>query len=88
MFIDLKCPGTPPGQLHARALRSVLQKGLLQSVDKSILRLSSRLENIARNPSGTLSLRFREGHTDEVDLLVGADGVRSVRRIMIYTYGR
>ncbi|PYH95587.1 FAD/NAD(P)-binding domain-containing protein [Aspergillus ellipticus CBS 707.79] len=76
--------GTPPRYLHARTLRSVLQQALLKGVDKSKLRLSSRLTKITELPSQTFSLLFEDGHTDEVDLLVGADGVRSVVRQFIY----
>ncbi|KGO41575.1 Major facilitator superfamily domain, general substrate transporter [Penicillium expansum] len=71
---------TPPRHKHARALRTVLQRGLLDGVDASLLRLSSRLIEIIELPNGALSLRFEDGRTDEVDLLVGADGVRSVVR--------
>ncbi|PWY82077.1 FAD/NAD(P)-binding domain-containing protein [Aspergillus heteromorphus CBS 117.55] len=76
--------GTPERYLSARALRSVLQKALLKGVDKSKLRLSSRLVEITDLPSGAFFLRFEDGLTDEVDLLVGADGVRSVVRQFIY----
>lgn len=71
---------TPEHHLHARAFRSVLQRALLANIDKSNLRLSSRLTHIIENPSGSLSLSFEDGHRDEVDLLIGADGVRSVVR--------
>ncbi|OGM48972.1 hypothetical protein ABOM_003137 [Aspergillus bombycis] len=71
---------TPPRHKHARALRSVLQQALLKAVHKTKLRLSSRLVEICELPNKTLSLRFEDGHVDEVDLLVGADGVRSVVR--------
>ncbi|KAL2820776.1 hypothetical protein BJX63DRAFT_418392 [Aspergillus granulosus] len=72
---------TPPRHLHARVFRSVLQKALLQNVTKSNLHLSSRLEQITQqHPTGPLTLHFSNGHTDEVDLLIGADGVRSVVR--------
>ncbi|EED17187.1 monoxygenase, putative [Talaromyces stipitatus ATCC 10500] len=70
----------PPEHFHARAFRSVLQKALLSNVDKSRLRLASRLERVVGTPTKTLQLHFQDGHVDEVDLLVGADGVRSVVR--------
>ncbi|KAF5859772.1 hypothetical protein ETB97_002435 [Aspergillus alliaceus] len=72
--------GTPSRHKHARALRTILQQALLKAVDKSKLRLASRLVEINELPDKSLSLRFEDGHTDEVDLLVGADGVRSVVR--------
>ncbi|GLB23167.1 hypothetical protein AtubIFM61612_003754 [Aspergillus tubingensis] len=72
--------GTPSRYLHARTLRSVLQQALLKGVDKSKIRLSSRLVEVSQLSSEAFFLRFEDGHTDEVDLLVGADGVRSVVR--------
>ncbi|KAE8420689.1 monooxygenase [Aspergillus pseudocaelatus] len=71
---------TPPRHKHARALRSVLQQALLKAVDKEKLRLSSRLVEIHELPNKALSLQFQDGHADEADLLIGADGVRSVVR--------
>lgn len=59
----------------------MLQKALLKGVDQSRLRLSSRLVEVTQLPSAAYYLRFEDGHTDEVDLLVGADGVRSVSNI-------
>ncbi|KAE9369815.1 putative monooxygenase [Stipitochalara longipes BDJ] len=70
----------PPQYLHARTQRSKLQDALFREIDESRLRLKSRLIKIEQQPSGKLLLKFEDGFTDLVDLLVGADGVRSVVR--------
>ncbi|KAL4809464.1 FAD/NAD(P)-binding domain-containing protein [Aspergillus unguis] len=77
---------TPPAHLHARALRSVLQKALLANV-KCKIHLNHRLERVTGNQhqsqetqSKTLTLHFSNSHTTTVDLLIGADGVRSAVR--------
>ncbi|PLB54078.1 FAD/NAD(P)-binding domain-containing protein [Aspergillus steynii IBT 23096] len=80
LLISNEQEGTPPRYKHARALRSILQQALLKAVDQSRLRLASRLAKVTELPSGRLSLSFEDGHADEVDLVVGADGVRSVVR--------
>ncbi|KAH8699121.1 salicylate hydroxylase [Talaromyces proteolyticus] len=75
---------TPLNQLHARTLRSTLQQALLKEVNPSKISVAHRLLKVIRSPSGRLSLRFENGHTDDVDLIVGADGVRSVVRNFIF----
>ncbi|KAL4873653.1 hypothetical protein BDV12DRAFT_192096 [Aspergillus spectabilis] len=72
--------GTPPAHLHARAFRSVLQKALLKNVDNSQIYLSSQLISITETPTGSLALTFSNNRTSTVDLLIGADGVRSLVR--------
>jgi len=74
--------GVPKSQLHARTHRSKLQLALLKEVDQSRVRLSSRLIRVDQQDSGKLSIEFEDGFIDEVDLLVGADGVRSVSFIL------
>lgn len=59
-------------------MRSKLQAALLKNVDKSRIQLSKRLVSIEKLPSGRLQIEFDDGLRDEVDLLVGADGIRSV----------
>ncbi|TVY20503.1 Salicylate hydroxylase [Lachnellula arida] len=70
----------PKAHLHARTHRAKLQFALLKEVEQSHVRLSSRLVRVNQEPSGKLVIKFQNGFEDEVDLLVGADGVRSVVR--------
>ncbi|KAM5346951.1 hypothetical protein ACJ41O_009956 [Fusarium nematophilum] len=71
---------TPPSQLSCRLKRAKLQAALLKEVDQSRIRLSKKLVNIQKLPSGRVLVQFDDGHTDEVDLLIAADGIRSVVR--------
>ncbi|TVY51379.1 Salicylate hydroxylase [Lachnellula cervina] len=70
----------PKAHLHARTHRAKLQLALLKEVEQSHVRLSSRLVSVNQKASGKLVIKFQSGFEDEVDLLVGADGVRSVVR--------
>jgi salicylate hydroxylase len=70
--------GTPESQLHARAHRAKLQNALLKEVDTKHISLSKRLIKVTRQASGRQLIEFQDGFKDEVDLVVGADGVRSV----------
>ncbi|WOO82128.1 FAD-dependent monooxygenase sorC [Vanrija pseudolonga] len=73
-------PLAPPHQQHARVHRAHLQQALLRQVDASRIRTAHKLVSVSTLPSGRLRLAFANGFEDEVDLLVGADGIRSVRR--------
>lgn len=70
----------PPHRLHARAHRAHLQQALLREVDKSKIRVGYKLIGFDRVGSGRLRLQFADRATEEVDLLIGADGLRSVVR--------
>lgn len=67
-----------PHQAPCRVHRGKLQKALLKEIDQDRIRTGAKLENIERLPSGKLRLIFSNGLTSEVDLLIGADGIRSV----------
>lgn len=74
-------PETPPSQISCRLRRAKLQAALLKEVDKSRIQTSMRLVNIEKLPNGKIELRFDNGNIDQVDLLIGADGIRSVSTI-------
>ncbi|KAL4754974.1 hypothetical protein BDW72DRAFT_164783 [Aspergillus terricola var. indicus] len=89
LLVSLGQKGTPPHHLHARALRSVLQKALLANVkvplclNHSLVHITERSQGSSSNPitdSPPLTLHFSNNHTATVDLLIGADGVHSTVR--------
>lgn len=59
-------------------VRAKLQAALLKEVDQSRVKLNKKLTDIEKLPNGKITIRFHDGHKDEVDLLVAADGIRSV----------
>lgn len=68
---------TPAHQLSCRMVRAKLQAALLKEVNPKHIQLSKKLVDIVKLPSGRLFIRFEDGFSDEVDLLVAADGIRS-----------
>ncbi|KAK1716186.1 uncharacterized protein BDZ83DRAFT_587412 [Colletotrichum acutatum] len=71
---------TPPQQVSCRMVRAKLQAALLKEVDQSRIKTSKKLVDITKLPTGRIAIRFEDGFSDEVDLLVGADGIRSFVR--------
>lgn len=71
-------PGTLPHQEPCRAHRAKLQQALLKQVDKSRIFVGKKLTGVKPQDSGKVRIIFSDGSTDEVDLLIGADGIRSV----------
>ncbi|KAH8894145.1 FAD/NAD(P)-binding domain-containing protein [Thozetella sp. PMI_491] len=69
--------------LHRRSCRLVrakLQSALLKNVDKTHVHVSKRLVRVEHLVDNRVRIRFDDGFVDEVDLLVGADGIRSLIR--------
>ncbi|KAK0609586.1 hypothetical protein B0T17DRAFT_501581 [Bombardia bombarda] len=76
---------TPPKQASCRMVRPKLQGALLKEVDQAKIQLSKKLVAIEKlQDGGKLRIVFEDGFEDEVDLLVGADGIRSAVRQFLF----
>ncbi|ERT01303.1 hypothetical protein HMPREF1624_02546 [Sporothrix schenckii ATCC 58251] len=75
---------TPPHQVSGRMVRAKLQKALLSAVDASRVRTDKKLVSVedasdtAHAPA--VRLAFADGEVSSFDLVIGADGIRSVVR--------
>lgn len=74
---------TVPNHTSCRMVRPKLQGALLKEVDQARIQTSRKLVRVER-VTGKLRIIFDDGFQDEVDLLVGADGIRSVSFIRVY----
>jgi salicylate hydroxylase len=67
-----------PKHISCRLRRALLQGALLKEVDQSRIQLNKKLVTLEKLPSGKVEIKFEDGFTDQVDLIVAADGIRSV----------
>lgn len=75
---------TTPGPPSQRIERHKLQNALLKEIRPGLIQLSKRLARIEESQIGT-TLFFQDGtNAGSFDLVVGADGIRSVVRKHIY----
>ncbi|KAJ4290933.1 hypothetical protein N0V90_010129 [Kalmusia sp. IMI 367209] len=63
-----------------RTQRTKLQSALLSRIQPGIIKLSKRLIHIEDKGASGIHLTFKDGTTTTADLVVGADGIRSVVR--------
>ncbi|RPD77167.1 putative monooxygenase [Lentinus tigrinus ALCF2SS1-7] len=72
--------GIPDEKLHIRTHRARLQEALLKAAPQERIHLKKRLSKVDFLPTGGAKLTFEDGFTATVDLVVGADGIRSAVR--------
>ncbi|KAJ5598575.1 Pyridine nucleotide-disulfide oxidoreductase class-II [Penicillium hordei] len=77
-------PNVAPHQAPCRIHRGRLQKALLKNVDQRRVQPGKKLVKVERVDSGRLRLVFSCGSLDEVDLIIGADGIRSTIRTFAF----
>lgn len=70
----------------SRLVRAKLQSALLQNADQSRIHSSKRLVAMEQCPDRRVRILFDDGFVDEVDLVIAADGIRSVRRTSSFGY--
>ncbi|KAK6066752.1 Chaperone protein DnaK [Seiridium cupressi] len=68
--------GRPP----IRTQRTALQSALLAHIKPGVIQLSKKLTKIIDKGSEGIELQFKDGTVATADLVVGADGIRSVVR--------
>ncbi|WYZ36211.1 hypothetical protein EsH8_XI_000094 [Colletotrichum jinshuiense] len=69
---------------HRRVRRTRLQSALLDRVPEGIIQLGKRLKSLDDLKDGGVGLKFEDGTSVTADMLVGADGIRSVTREKIF----
>ncbi|TPX10398.1 uncharacterized protein E0L32_008617 [Thyridium curvatum] len=77
-----KCnPEDVPASRHScRLARAKLQRAMMNSVDESHIYLSKRLVDFEHLPDNRVRILIEDGTIDDVDLLIAADGIRSLIR--------
>lgn len=73
-------PDLPLRYQPHRVRRTRLQSALKDTVPPGIIQLNKRLVSLTNIEGGGIRLQFEDGEEVEADLVVGADGIRSVVR--------
>lgn len=61
-----------------RARRTRLQQALIAKVPSNVIKLNKKLVALRDLGSDGVQLRFEDGEEGQVDIVIGADGIRSV----------
>lgn len=67
-----------------RVRRTILQDALKSRVPAHIIQLRKRLVDLSQQPGGGVALLFEDGTSAYADVVIGADGIRSVSNFMFY----
>lgn len=67
-----------PLHYTARFHRGHLQQALLKHVPRDIIHLRKKIVSASVDPRHHVRMEFQDGSTATADLLIGADGIRSV----------
>ncbi|OAP61504.1 hypothetical protein AYL99_03707 [Fonsecaea erecta] len=77
-ILDTRSSSMPVQYKPRRVRRTRLQSALLKQVAPETIKLNKRLVALKNLPQGGISLLFEDGFETTADLVVGADGIRSV----------
>jgi salicylate hydroxylase len=66
----------------ARYHRAHLQQALLAHIPKDIIHLGKKISSVDADAKKGVALKFGDGTTATADLLIGADGIRSVSALI------
>lgn len=73
-----KLRSTKTGRAPIRTQRTKLQSALLSAIKPGTIKLSKKLVNMEDVGVAGIKLTFKDGTSATADLVVGADGIRSV----------
>lgn len=80
-FVDV------PDKRHhfARMHRAKLQQALLKKIPEGVVHLNKKAESIEADRNQGATVTFTDGTTIKADILVGADGIKSVSSVVPFS---
>jgi 2-polyprenyl-6-methoxyphenol hydroxylase-like FAD-dependent oxidoreductase len=83
-LMDIQAVRQKYGEASVSIHRGALQQILLQHLPNTSIQLNKRLNALEQLPNGRVKATFLDGSSEESDLLIGADGLRSTTRKAIF----